>query len=184
MELFIHCDGQLKENVELSDLIADAEKLVKANGWFFQVFYDSLPKDEAGKELFKDEVFGFLFSPRDTDPFFICFDTYGKMDCPVRKFREETPEDSVFEFESDEDDDENYNSDAFRFDERYITESIHTTSIKIPTAGMESYKKIRQVLRTLSEKYFSEFRVVDESGYWESGDENELERYFGITNEN
>jgi hypothetical protein len=53
---------------------------------------------------------------------------------------------------------------------------------KTQYAGAESHMAIIQLLRHLSQKYFSRFELHDESNFWETGDENECRKRFGEYN--
>lgn len=49
---------------------------------------------------------------------------------------------------------------------------------KTQYAGMDVHKSIINIFRHLNEKYFSVFEMMDESGYWETGDEKIMEDQF------
>ena len=53
-----------------------------------------------------------------------------------------------------------------------------TISVKTQYAGMDAHKAIIKLLKHIKLKYFSEFELYDEGGYWESDDENVLRQQF------
>ena len=61
---------------------------------------------------------------------------------------------------------------------QYDIHPATTISVKTQFAGIEIHKAVIKLLKYLKAKYFSEFEVSDESGYWETDDENILNQKF------
>jgi hypothetical protein len=57
-----------------------------------------------------------------------------------------------------------------------------TISVKTQFAGIDVHKTIIKLLKHLKANYFSEFELDDEGNYWETNDENILQRQFNNYN--
>lgn len=55
---------------------------------------------------------------------------------------------------------------------------LYMLSAKTQFAGSDTHKIIIHLLKYLSGKYFSDFKLIDEGEYWETGDEKLLEKKF------
>jgi hypothetical protein len=55
---------------------------------------------------------------------------------------------------------------------------IYQPFAKTQYAGMIVHATIINILKYLNEKYFTDFKMIDESHYWETGDENVLRKQF------
>ncbi len=55
----------------------------------------------------------------------------------------------------------------------------NTISVKTQFAGIHSHLAIIKLIKHLSEKYFDQFELFDEGGYWETGDIKVLQDRFG-----
>ena len=60
----------------------------------------------------------------------------------------------------------------------YKIEPANVISVKTQFAGTDVHKTVIKLLQYLSAKYFSHFKLDDEGGYWESGDETILAKKF------
>jgi hypothetical protein len=61
---------------------------------------------------------------------------------------------------------------------QYKIEPATQLFTKTQYAGIDVHRSIITLFRHLNEKYFSDFEMMDESGYWETGDEKILEDQF------
>jgi hypothetical protein len=61
---------------------------------------------------------------------------------------------------------------------RYNIHPDTTISVKTQFAGVETHKTLIKLLKHLKAKYFTEFELNDEGGYWETDDENVLRQQF------
>jgi hypothetical protein len=152
MGLSIHYEGRLKTSVELKELIDEVIDVCESLNWPHQHFHDTLPKDNAGQMVFKQELFGVSFTPPECETVFLNFETNGRMSDPVSKMI--------------------YDNFINGPSEYYVT------SVKTQYASMQVHKQIIDLFRHLSKKYFSEFNMTDEAGYWETGDEKVLHDSF------
>src|SRR5688572_11791035 len=61
-----------------------------------------------------------------------------------------------------------------------VNERSHAGVItKTAYAGSDTHMAIIEMFRYLKSKYFDEFELKDESGYWETGDVVECQQHFG-----
>ena len=60
---------------------------------------------------------------------------------------------------------------------------LYMLSSKTQYAGSTIHKIIIHLLKYLSQKYFQDFQLTDEGGYWETGDEKLLEKNFKAYND-
>jgi hypothetical protein len=106
--------------------------------------------------LIDDKKFkGIIFSPPDCEPLCLCFMKNRRMCSPLTwQFRSSLKKNGL------------------------NPELIYTTSTKTQFAGFEAHVAIIKLLRYLSEKYFSEFKLIDEGGYWETDDKKVLKKEF------
>src|SRR6266508_4286767 len=61
---------------------------------------------------------------------------------------------------------------------QYKIHPATTISVKTQFAGIEAHKAVIKLLKHLKAKYFTEFELNDEGGYWESDDEQILQQQF------
>lgn len=64
----------------------------------------------------------------------------------------------------------------------YNIEPSNTISVKTQFAGIEVHVAIIRLLKHLSAQYFSQFDLKDEGEYWETGDEEVLQKNVGAYN--
>ena len=57
---------------------------------------------------------------------------------------------------------------------------IFSNSVKTQYAGIQNHQVIILFFRYLSNKYFEDFELSDESGYWETNDEEKMKQQFQI----
>lgn len=97
-----------------------------------------------------DDLEGIYFAPEECEPLFLTFNTDGRLLSPVSQITR----DLLVEHGLD-------------------PELIYTISCKTQFAGMDAHVALIRLFRYLKDKYFSDFEMNDEGGYWES-DEREL----------
>jgi hypothetical protein len=61
-------------------------------------------------------------------------------------------------------------------------ELMFTAFTKTQFAGPDAHKAIIKLIRYITQKYFSEFRLEDESYYWETNDERQMVERFKVYN--
>ena len=101
-----------------------------------------------------DPINGIAFSPEGSESLFLTFMPDGRL-CSLLSFALK----------------EKYPDQPF--------EPIYTISTKTQYAGMDAHMAVIKLLKYLKEKYFSEFELMDEGYYWETGDKDQLKSQFG-----
>lgn len=75
---------------------------------------------------------------------------------------------------------------AFAFGEEHKIEELKKEKLYIFTktqfAGSKIHIAVVKLLKYISNKYFSTFECIDEGGYWESGNEDVLQRKMDLIN--
>jgi hypothetical protein len=106
--------------------------------------------------LIDDNKFkGIIFSPPECEPVCLCFKKNRRMCSPLTwQFRASLKKNGL------------------------DPELIYTTSTKTQFAGIDIHIAIIKLLRYLSEKYFSEFTLIDEGNYWKTDDKEVLKKQF------
>lgn len=154
MGLNIHYSGQLKEANMLSSLINEVEDIVRVNKWKHHIYETVFPENKFCKNTAFDKIFGISFLPTNCETISITFLSNGLMVCPTR---------------------------VHLFGDSNIKEErdwIYTTSVKTQFAGIKTHRLIILLFKYLDKKYFANFKLFDESGYWETNDEVTMKKQF------
>lgn len=153
MGVSIHYSGKLREATELHSLIEEVRDIAIEKGWHHFVFEDQFENNQFTIEPDLDQLFGIMLSPENCEPLCFSFLSDSRM-CGLINFK-------VIEINNAIDED--------------LTYSLFT---KTQYAGLESHKEIIHLLDYISKKYLIDFECYDETGYWETGDENLLKETF------
>jgi hypothetical protein len=154
MGLSIHYSGSLKNPESLPELVNEVKDIVEVFGWEYHVFRDEFPGGVFLERDYTNKLYGIGFSMPGCETLFICFLSNGRMISP-------------------------FNLEHLN-DQHYIQEKkyLYTLSCKTQFAGIEKHKFLIHLFGHLSQKYFENFRMIDEGGYWESRDEEILRENF------
>ena len=117
-------------------------------------FTYTFPANTFGKADYNQNIYGISFTPPDCETISICFLSNGKMSSPLHLQFFGKP------------------------DIKPEQEFLYMLSVKTQFAGSELHKFIIHLFQYLNKKYFKNFKMVDEGGYWESGNEKLLELNF------
>lgn len=154
MGLSIHYGGHLKNANSLPHLIEEVKDVAIASDWKYQIFETVFVGDEFSHEPSYSEIYGISFTPTNCETISITFLSNCAMVCPMRL------------------------SFMGNSEETEGREWIYTTSVKTQYAGVKIHQFIILLFRYLNEKYFDDFRLSDESAYWETNDEEEMKTQF------
>lgn len=143
MGLCIYYKGVFNAHASLTEMIAEVEDVAKAYSWDYHVFETSFPAEDKIANNDKPELFGISFSPPQSEAVWLCFYQNKKTGSPM----------------------------SIVVDGEKALDTHDHTSTKTQYAGWRVHQVIIHLLRYLSEKYFSEFELIDESRYWETNDE-------------
>ena len=172
MGITIHYSGIFRSDASLSEMIDEASAFARLNNWEFHVFetsFDTLAPVDSDPEK---TLYGLVINPPNCESISLFFNI-----------------DRQLGFYTDPKD---FRSEIWVVDEKTgegewvpdpEAEKLQpgwSAFTKTAYAGKEIHKKVVALLRQISEKYFSNFEVVDEAGYWETGDDKSLDDVFGI----
>jgi len=155
MGLSIHYRGSFSKNATLSELITEVREISEAFKWDYAVHEESFPASENEGQAHDGNVYGISFTPPRCETISIGFLSNYRMSSYVNiKFygHSEHPPETAY---------------------------LYMLSAKTQYAGPDIHKTVIELFRYLHKRnYFSEFTLIDEGQYWETGDEKLLEQKF------
>ncbi len=154
MGLCIYYRGQIKDATSLPHLIEEVKDIVNIYRWKYEIDERSFPNNTLDNQENLESIYGISFTPSKCETISLTFLSNGVMVCPTRV---------LFFGNSKNETERNY---------------IYHLSAKTQFAGMATHAIIINLFRYLSNKYLSDFEMKDESGYWETADENVLRENF------
>lgn len=157
MGVSIHYRGRIAGKHLLPDLIEELKEIVLAHGWDYHVYETEFPAGDLPDDEHDGKLYGISFVPPECEFVSITFLRNGRMSSPLQ-------------FES-------WGSSADETERMYL----YQNSCKTQYAGVEIHKMIIGIFRYLAGHYLTDFDLVDEGGYWETGDEQQLAENFRST---
>lgn len=156
MGLTIHYNGCFKEEGSLSEMIEEVKEIADVYKWEYMIYESNFPESSLRNADYNQNIYGISVVPPQCEPLYLCFLSNGRMS--------------------------SYTNLKFwgRFDNDEESPYLTMLSTKTQYAGLEIHKLIIHLLKYLSEKYFRELNVIDETYYWETGDEKILEERFKL----
>ena len=154
MGLCIYYSGKIKDTASLPRLVEEVKDIAAINKWKYQILESSFPNDTLDKEEHLEPLYGISFTPPNCETVSITFLSNGNMVCPG----------SVEFFGNSKNEAE--------------TKFIYQLWVKTQFAGMVIHATIINIFKYLSNKYLTDFKMKDESGYWETGDESVMQANF------
>ena len=152
MGLSIHYSGSFKQGESLSAMIEEVRDVAEVYNWKYTIFEENFREEAFGKEAYSEEVFGICFTPSDCETVSLTFLSNGKMF-------------GVFNI-------------AALSDPTLDNDFLHMVFVKTQYAGIEIHKLLIHLFKHISKKYFTNFELIDEGQYWETGNEKLLEEMF------
>ena len=156
MGLSFHFSGRLRKAEYLSPLIEEIKDVSNVYGWKYYMFETRFPNDSFENHTSFEEVYGICFTPTKCETVSLTFLSNGAMVCPAC---------IAFFAHSDDETERSY---------------IYTISVKTQFAGVVVHQFVIQLFKYLNNKYFEDFKLEDESYYWETGDENLMRERFKL----
>lgn len=162
MGITIHYSGKFRADASLNAMINDATAFAKHHQWEYHVFettFDALvPVDSANSEI----RYGMIINPPNCEPVHLHFNSEKQLG-----FSHETDGFIVETWIGDEQTGigkwvPDTNDEIYKPRWGAFTKTAY--------AGKWVHMKIVELFKLLSPKYFSDFEVIDESGYWDHGD--------------
>ncbi len=145
MGVTLYYKGKLKTPDLIPDLVKELEEISNVNGWQNQVITPNL-KTVTDKQ---PKISGIVLSPEKSEPVAMTFDEDGNLISLLALYLAEQNEEP-------------------------LEDLLHTVFVKTQFAGPKYHVKLCNLLKYLSNKYFSDFECKDDSGYYETGDETKL----------
>jgi len=162
MGLSFHYSGKIGKPELLSDLIDEIKDIANVYKWKYTVYERQFPENTIEKKDYNNNIYGIHFTPTDCETISICFLSNGRMS------------------------DKEHLMFFGKTDTREESEYLYMLSVKTQYAGAELHKFIINLFRYLSKKYFADFKMSDESKYWETNDEvllkSNFEKYTNLIN--
>lgn len=152
MGLSIYYKGRFGSKASLQEMIAEVKDTAEIYKWEYHIFETEFNPAELQKKNTNQSIYGIIFSPPGSEPVQLTYLSNGRMSSPF-----------IQEHIEGTDDDEKLRYNLFT---------------KTQFAGFEVHRIIIDFLKYLNKKYFQEFELIDESQYWETGDENVLRQNF------
>jgi hypothetical protein len=156
MGLSIHYSDSFKKDASLSSMIEEVRDIAEVYEWKYSIDETNFPEMPFDSESYNGKLYGISFTPPKSETISLTFLSNGRMCCGARL---------MFFGHSENENDKKY---------------LNMLSSKTQYAGITIHKIIIHLLKYLSHKYFDNFQLTDEGGYWETNDEALLEKNFGI----
>jgi len=156
MGLSIHFSGRLRKADYLPTMIEEIKDISNVYGWKYHIFDTRFPNDAFDNHTSFENVYGINFTPTNCETISLVFLSNGVMVFPA------------------------YIS-LFANSEKEIERNfIYTNSVKTQFAGVFMHQLIIRLFKHLNAKYFEDFKLNDESYYWETDDENLMRERFKV----
>jgi hypothetical protein len=164
MGITIHYTGAFNQGSNLAEMITEIEEMAKANHWKYFIYEKEFPSGLkqfpwGDKEIFHPEnIYGISITPPNCETADFCFLSNGIASNPF----------------------------ALKF---WSTSKVETEKemtwycfTKTQFAGYEVHQKLVDLFRYITAKYYANFEMTDEAGYWENSNKSDLmERFAGST---
>lgn len=184
MGISIHYSGRISNKSKLSELIEEVEEISKAHNWKYHIFNRVFPEIDSTEDSSEQDrsLYGISFSPEGSEPVSFCFLSNGKMSSPMQlaawgnykgeqHFRVITQDFGAENKITTSEENVIIDKDEFN-------KMLYLCSTKTQFAGAITHEKIIRVFQYISGKYLSNFTLTDETGFWETGDRDKLEKSF------
>jgi len=162
MGLSFHYSGSIANPELLPELIDEIQDIAQMYNWKYFVFDRQFPENTFGKLDYNQNIYGICFTPPECETIDISFLSNGRMSSVSHlKF-----------FGKAED----------QAEQAYL----YMLSVKTQYAGVELHQFVIQLFRYLNKKYFTDFKMTDEGGYWETNNlallQTTFKRYTDLIN--
>jgi hypothetical protein len=158
MGLSIHYSGRFKNAELLPDLIEEIKDIATVYDWKYYIYETNFSNNAFENNVSFDNIYGISFTPTNCETLSLAFLSNGVLVCPFR-------------------------IPIFADSENEVERSyIYTNSVKTQFAGMFIHQLLIRLFKYLNNKYFENFKLSDESYYWETDDENLMRKQFNLYN--
>ena len=153
MGLSIHFSGRLRKAEFLPVMIEEIKDISNVYSWKYHIYDTDFPNDTFENHTSFENVYGISFTPTNCETISLAFLSNGVMVSPERiKFFANTKDESY----------------------------IYYVSVKTQFAGVFVHQLLIRLFKYLNNKYFENFKLNDESYYWETDDENLMRERFKV----
>jgi hypothetical protein len=153
MGLSIHFSGRLRQAAYLPAMVEEVIDVSNVYGWKYHTYNTQFINDSFVHPTSFENVYGISFTPTNSETISLAFLSNGTMVSPARiSFFAHTPNEAY----------------------------IYTVSVKTQFAGVFVHQILIRFLKYLNEKYFEDFKLNDESYYWETDDDNLMRERFKV----
>ena len=154
MGLCIYYSGKIKDAASLPRLVEEVKDIAAINKWKYKILESSFPNEILDSEEHLEPLYGISFTPPNCETVSITFLSNGVMVCPGAV---------------------NFFGNSKNETEKKF---IYQLWVKTQFAGMVIHATIINIFKYLNNKYFEDFKMIDESSYWETGDESLMRANF------
>ena len=158
MGLTFHYNGRIVDKNKLPQLIEELEEISKVHEWKYHIFETKFPIGYFPDDVNDGNLYGISMNPPECEPVAFSFTNDGRL-CSPGQF-------SCWGNSTDEK------------ERKYL----YMNSTKTQYAGPEIHKMVIGIFRYIVPRYLTDFKMVDESEFWETGDEELLEENFRRNN--
>jgi hypothetical protein len=156
MGLSFHFSGRLRNPKNLLSLIEEVKDVSEVYGWKYGILNTSFPKNTFEERENFEHIYGIYFTPTNCETVSLTFISNGRMVCPS----------CIYFFANSENETER--------------SYIYDVSVKTQFAGVLTHQLLIRLFKYLNNKYFQDFKLSDESYYWETDDENLMKERFKV----
>lgn len=163
--------GRIKEAALLPALVEEIEDICNSLEWEYETIEPKFPDDQFITPE-NGEVYGIIFTPEGSKPTSFTFNSEGKIYNPfLKSLMDERAADGVKVLTLRVDLDKNEIKAIEDDDPEMInpTEMLYSVSIEVDLIDEQDYIRQLELIRYLSNKYFDDFELYDETNYWETG---------------
>lgn len=191
MGISIHYSGRISNKQRLPQLIKEIQEIATVHNWKSQIYEREFPIDREVVTLSDSftlesthdgNLYGIDFTPEGCEPVSVCFLRNGRMSSIMQltcwgDFKEEQHYTVVTE-EWDASGKTNSSTKDLVLDQTEFNRMLYLCSTKTQFAGPNTHEFIIGVLRYISNNFLSDFELLDEGEFWETGDTGLLKKNF------
>ena len=182
MGLTIHYSGRIADKNTLPQLIEEVEEIDTVHGLKYSIYEREFPVSEALTQSHNGKLYGIEFTPKGSEPVSLCFLSNGRMSGIMQLA-------SWGEFKNNKKLVLNNGKVNKQGEIEIVSKELTLTaedyarylymcSSKTQFAGPQAHEMIIAVFRYIEKTYLSEFCMVDEAEFWETGDKEVLLKNF------
>lgn len=164
----------------MPEMVYEIEDICQSLHWPVNIFEPNFP-DNTFISPNDKKSYGIIFTPTECEPVFFVFDSTGRLWNPFLQeiLSKEGPKEVkviTVHLNLDDDNPEPVISEGGKdFD---VNDILYQISVKTQNANPSTHIQILELIRYLSDKYLADFNMTDDSGYWETGDVDTLNKRF------